>query len=107
MISRRTSAFRGLFTALPEQVKRDADAAYKRFKTDSEHPSLRFHRVRAQDSVYSIRVGRHYRALALRQPDCWLWFWSGTHADYDKLLKPWAYSTTLPLMATTLLSPSR
>jgi hypothetical protein len=86
MISKHTSMFRELFAALPEQVRCDADAAYRRFKANPEHPSLRFHRVQARESVYSIRVGLHYRALALRQPDCWLWFWIGTHADYDKLL---------------------
>jgi hypothetical protein len=36
--------------------------------------------------VYAARVGLHYRALAIRKPDYWLWFWIGTHADYDKLL---------------------
>jgi hypothetical protein len=36
--------------------------------------------------VYSVRMGLGYRALAIRQPDCLLWFWIGSHADYDKML---------------------
>jgi hypothetical protein len=36
---------------------------------------------------YSVCVGLHYRALAGRLPDTWLWFWIGPHAEYDKLLQ--------------------
>ena len=36
--------------------------------------------------VYATRVGLHYRALAIRMPDYWLWFWIGAHADYDRIL---------------------
>ncbi len=32
------------------------------------------------------RIGIHYRALALREGDTLLWFWIGSHADYDTLL---------------------
>jgi len=34
-----------------------------------------------------VRVGEHYRALGLDKPAGVAWFWIGTHADYDKLLK--------------------
>lgn len=33
-----------------------------------------------------VRVGRRYRALAVQQESNLLWFWIGSHADYDKLL---------------------
>lgn len=31
-------------------------------------------------------VGIHYRALAVGVEDGMLWFWIGSHADYDKLI---------------------
>jgi hypothetical protein len=37
--------------------------------------------------IWSVRVGRNYRALAKRLPDAWLWFWIGSHEDYNKLLR--------------------
>jgi hypothetical protein len=35
---------------------------------------------------WSARVGGHHRALAVEAADGLVWFWIGTHADYDKLL---------------------
>jgi hypothetical protein len=33
-----------------------------------------------------VRVSRTYRALAVEVRGDFLWFWIGTHADYDKLV---------------------
>jgi len=33
-----------------------------------------------------VRVGRSYRALAAEHDDGLLWFWIGTHAEYDDLV---------------------
>jgi hypothetical protein len=86
MKSRRSKAFRKMFEALPETVQRQANTAYKRFKENPTHPGLNLEQVGAKGPVFSIRVGIHYRALAIRRPDHWLWFWIGPHDDYDKLL---------------------
>jgi hypothetical protein len=32
----------------------------------------------------SVRVGLRYRALAVDVDGGYLWFWIGSHADYDK-----------------------
>jgi hypothetical protein len=32
-----------------------------------------------------VRVGLHYRALGVEIKDGVLWFWIGTHADYDRM----------------------
>jgi hypothetical protein len=84
--SKRTKQFRTLFAALPASVQREANEAYRRFQADPAHPSLHLKQVKAHGPVYAARVGLHYRALAIRKPDYWLWFWIGTHAEYDKLL---------------------
>jgi hypothetical protein len=37
--------------------------------------------------VYSVRVGLGWRALGVREGDVMVWFWIGSHADYDRLLE--------------------
>lgn len=44
MKSRITSQFRHKFADLPEQVKQQARQAYRQFKQDPSHPSLRLMR---------------------------------------------------------------
>jgi hypothetical protein len=53
-------------------------------KAAPDHPSLRFKKVGA---IYSARVGLHYRALARHRGDNFYWFWIGSHAEYDRLLR--------------------
>jgi len=60
-----------------------ADQTYARLKQDPRHPSLHFKKV---GRFWSARVGAHYRALAVEVPDGLVWFWIGSHADYDRLL---------------------
>ena len=35
---------------------------------------------------WSVRVGLQYRAIAVEVEEGLLWFWIGTHADYDDLI---------------------
>jgi hypothetical protein len=60
-----------------------ADQAYGHLKQDPRCPSLQLKKV---GRVWSARVGAHYRALAVEAPDGFVWFWIGSHADYDRLL---------------------
>jgi hypothetical protein len=71
---------------LPPQVQAQARLAYQLFRQDPFHPSLRFKQVHASRPIYSARVGLAYRALAVRGGDDVIWFWIGSHADYDDLL---------------------
>ena len=36
---------------------------------------------------WSVRVGLHNRAVAVEHEGNMLWFWIGSHADYDTLLR--------------------
>jgi len=37
-------------------------------------------------TVYSARVGDHYRVIGMKQKDgSIIWDWIGAHAEYDKL----------------------
>jgi hypothetical protein len=53
-------------------------------KQDPRYPSLHFKKV---GLFWSVRVGIHYRALAIEEDGDMTWFWIGTHAEYDHLLR--------------------
>jgi hypothetical protein len=79
--------FRRLFAALPERARRQARAAYRLFRENSRHKSLQFKLVNAKEKLYSVRIGRSYRALGFMDDDGeMVWFWIGSHAEYDKLI---------------------
>ena len=87
MTSKTTNRFRKAYAQLPEHVQRRAREAYRLFRDNPSHPSLRFKQVHATLPIYSARVGLGYRALAVRDDDTVVWFWIGTHADYDRLIR--------------------
>jgi hypothetical protein len=68
---------------LPQDVRQLADRSYALLKTNPSHPSLHFKKV---GKFWSARVGLYYRAVAADAGDDLVWFWIGSHADYDKLL---------------------
>jgi hypothetical protein len=63
-----------------------ARRAYHLFREKPEHPSLRFKKVGNLEDVYSVRIGLGYRALGVLQGSTIVWFWIGSHADYDRLI---------------------
>lgn len=38
-------------------------------------------------SVFSVRIGIGWRALGLKKDDTLIWFWIGSHSEYEKTLK--------------------
>lgn len=86
MKSRTTERFRRKLASLPAEVRELARRAYRRFQADPSHPGLRFRQVHETLPVYSARVGLHYRAVCTVDDDEAVWFWIGSHAEYDALL---------------------
>jgi hypothetical protein len=84
--SRTTRSFRKAFVSLPQDIQAQARRAYRLFRTDPAHPSLRFKKVEQSEKVYSVRIGLGYRALGTLEGSTILWFWIGSHADYDRLI---------------------
>jgi hypothetical protein len=76
-------SFWAAYESLPLSVQRQADRNYELLKADPKHPSLHFKKA---GKYWSVRVGLHYRALAVNVEDGVLWFWIGSHAEYDKLV---------------------
>jgi len=76
--------FWACYDALPDSVKKTADNSFKHLKINPRHPSLHLKRIGA---FWSVRIGLKYRALGTEHDGTVIWFWLGTHAEYDALLK--------------------
>ena len=77
-------AFWDAYNKLPAQVRVTADKNYALLKSDPQHPSLQLKKV---GRFWSVRVGLRYRALAAEADDDLVWFWIGSHAEYDALIR--------------------
>lgn len=71
------------YRALPASVQALADKAFQLLKENPRHPSLH---LKKAGRFWSVRVGLHHRALGVGTSDGILWFWIGTHAEYDDLV---------------------
>ncbi len=87
MTSRLTEDFIAHFRALPDTVKAQARKSYRLWRDDPSHPSLHFKRIHRSEQLHSVRVSLGWRALGLKDGDTVTWFWIGSHADYDRLVK--------------------
>jgi hypothetical protein len=76
--------FRSCYADLPSTIQRLADGCFDLLKGDPRHPSLHLKKV---GRFWSVRVGSHYRALAVEATDGLIWFWIGSHADYDRRIR--------------------
>lgn len=85
MKSIRTKQFHKLFEQLPVHVQKQAREAYQLFKQNPYHPGLHFKRIDPQSPIYSVRISLGYRAVGRYEGDTIIWFWIGSHADYDRL----------------------
>lgn len=83
MTHHASARFWRCYDALPERVRELADKSFELLKADPNHPSLHMKRI---GRFRSVRVGLHYRALGVDVEDGILWFWVGTHAEYDALV---------------------
>lgn len=72
------------YRKLPQSIQELANAHFALLKENPSHPSLHFKKV---GKYRSVRIGMHYRALAVEVPEGLLWFWIGSHADYDRILE--------------------
>jgi len=88
-----STAFWRAYVRLPDTVRTLADRTknYALLKQDPKHPSLPFKQV---GRFWSVRIGVHYRALGIDVDEGVLWFWIGSHADYDRLIGSCAEDST-------------
>jgi len=88
MKSQTTKRFWLCYDRLPKNVKRQADKAYRLWLDDHSHPSVEFKKISVKP-YYSARVNIGYRAIGVyaTEQDTIIWFWIGTHTDYDRLVE--------------------
>lgn len=87
MISHLTDDFRKCFNKIPERIQRLARKNYKIWKKNPNHPSLDFKLVGKRLPAYSIRVGIGWRSIGVKENDTIVWFWIGSHEDYNTLIR--------------------
>ena len=66
--SSTTPRFWKLFVELPERIQDLAVEKFELFKKDPYHPSLGF---QAKGGVWTVDIGRSYRAIAFREENLW------------------------------------
>ena len=81
---RATPDFWYCYRQLPNDIQELADRWYELLKQTSRYPSLHFKKV---GQFWSVRIGIHYRALAVEDDGEIAWFWIGSHSEYDQLLR--------------------
>jgi len=74
------------YNRLPKDIQRLADKSYELLKNNPLHPSLHFKKVGNHKQLWSVRITDNYRALAVGKPEGIVWFWIGTHGEYDAIL---------------------
>jgi len=76
-------SFWACYNSLPADIQELADKNFQLLKTNPNHPSLHFKKA---GKYCSVRAGKKYRALAVEVEEGLLWFWIGTHSEYDKMI---------------------
>jgi hypothetical protein len=73
------------YDGLAPQVRVAARRAYGLFAENPDHPSLRFKKLGGYENIWSVRINEQYRTVGERNGDTIVWFWVGSHNDFDKL----------------------
>ena len=79
-----TSDFWAMYYQLPQKIQDLADKNYALLKENPRYPSLHFKKI---DDLWSVRVSKQFRALGFEEPEGIVWFWIGSHQEYDEILK--------------------
>ncbi len=86
MNSRCTEGFWKLFNALPKHIQREAKESFALWQKNPKAKSLWFKPVHGTDDWWEIRATKSYRALCVKDGDSCMWFFIGSHADFDSLV---------------------
>lgn len=87
--NRTTRNYRDQYAKLPQHIKDAVRDACVIFDRDPRHPSLRHHdlgetkRGQHYPASASVSVTMQYRAIYLVQDGINVWYWIGTHNEYE------------------------
>jgi hypothetical protein len=83
MNSHATEKFWQCFGRLPAEIRALATKQFRLWIREPRHPSIQFKKVAA---YWSARITDNYRAVGVMDEDTVIWFWIGTHDEYERLL---------------------
>ena len=83
MRHRTNPKFWQYYGILPSDIQELADENFQLLKENPSHPSLHFKKV---GRFRSVRIGIHYRAVAVEKGSDVVWFWIGRHDEYDYII---------------------
>jgi hypothetical protein len=83
MKHRASPKFWRFYDALPTDVRDLADRCFATLKQDTSHPSLNLKKV---GRFRAVRIGIHYRAVAIEDAGDLVWFWIGRHDEYERII---------------------
>lgn len=73
---------------LPPTEQNEFAAGISSFYREPSSSKLRFKSIHSTRPIYSVRIGLDYRAVGIRRDaDDIVWYWIGSHAEYDKLIR--------------------
>jgi len=78
-----TSEFWHHYHKLPAAIQQIADKNFDILRSDPKHPSLQLKKV---GRLWAVRVGLKYRALGVDRKEGIVWFWVGSHKEYERLI---------------------
>ena len=85
MISKTHEDFWSCYRALPVEIQKLVREKFRLWQEEPFNAALQFKEL--VGDVWSARINQSYRALGRRRGILLVWFWIGTHAEYDQLLK--------------------
>ena len=81
-----------MFAKLPPRIRAVARAAYRRFLVNPDHAALRRHDLmdsdkgRHRSGTWSVSITMQYRALYVVDEGVNVWYWIGSHNDYENFI---------------------
>ena len=85
MLSYTKKSFWKQFDSLPHEAKILAIKAFYLWSENPYNSGLNFKKLNSQNSLYSVRIGLNWRAIGKKYPDYILWYWIGSHEEYNKM----------------------
>jgi hypothetical protein len=83
MKSQTLPSFWENYRLLNKTTRLQAKKAYRLWLENPYHPSLRFKCINHNESVWSVRINKNYRALGIYESNTVTWFWIGNHDNYE------------------------
>ena len=87
MKSVTSTKFRKYLEKLPSHIRTKARGAYHLWLENPYHPSLQYKQIHSSNPIFAVRISLGYRALGILEDDTMVWFWIGSHEEYNSMIK--------------------